>query len=177
MKRVRFPAATVFCLLFSVFCGREAAAQVRVKLPAWPELVLLDTLRQDHEVRAPADVVYRAVLEAYKTLNIPPGNTSGELGIVGSERFERMRTLANAPMSLSFSCGDGATGPNADSFRLTIAIVTWVKPASGGNTTLGIATAASGEAIEGVRRNPRECGSLGRVEEKIVKEVKRLTGG
>ena len=178
MKFVPHPAVALFCLLSSVYCAGEARAQgVRVKLPAWPEFVLLDTLRQDHEVRAPADVVYRAVLDAYKSLGIPPGNTSGELGIVGSERFQRMRTLAGAPMSLSFSCGDGATGPNADSFRLTIAIVTWVKPTTGGNTTLGIASAAAGEAIEGVRRNPRECASLGRVEEKILKEVKKLTGG
>ncbi len=177
MKLFPHSAVTAFCLLSSVFGAHEVRAQVRVSLPAWTQPVMLDTMRQNHEVRAPADVVYRAVMDAYKTLGIPPGNTNGQLGIVGSERFERAHSLAGAPMSLSFSCGDGSTGPNADSFKLTIAIVSWIKPDDKGNTILGIATAAAGQGQEGVRRNPRECASTGRVEEKILKEVKRLTGG
>jgi hypothetical protein len=178
MKYFPRPAVTVFGLLFSVFSAREASAQVRVKLPAWPEFVLLDTLRQDHKVSAPPEMVYQAVLQAYKDLGIPPGNTDGKSGIVGSERFERMRTLAGAPMSLSFSCGEGAVGPNADFFRLTIAIVTWVQPRDEGKfTTLGIAVAAAAQDITGPRRNPRECGSLGRVETKLLERVQAIVGG
>jgi hypothetical protein len=178
MKPFPGPVLSLFTLLISLFSAHDARAQgVRVKLPAWTEPVMLDTLRQNQEVRAPADVVYRAVMDAYKSLDIPAGNTNGQMGIIGSERFERMRSLAGAPMSLSFNCGDGATGPNADSFKLTIAIVSWVRPDDKGNTILGIASAAAGQGIEGVRRNPRECASTGRVEEKILKEVKRLTGG
>lgn len=170
---------TVFCLMCSVFSAGSAGAQgVRIKLPAWNEMVLLDTLRQNHEVRAAPDVVYRAVMDAYRNLGIPAGNTSGEQGIVGSEKFERMRSLAGAPMSMSFNCGDGAVGPNADSYKLTIAIVSWVKPSTKypGETTFGIATVASGQAMEGVRMNPKECSSTGRVEEKILKEVNKLVG-
>lgn len=178
MQRFPHPAVTVFCLLFSVFSGATGAAQgVRVKLPAWPEFVLLDTLRQDHRVNAPPEMVYQAVLQAYKDLGIPPGNTDSRTGIVGSERFERMRTLAGAPMSMSFSCGDGAVGPNADFFRLTIAVVSWVQPRDEGKfTTLGIAVAAAAQDITGPRRNPRECGSLGRVETRLLERVQALVG-
>jgi hypothetical protein len=177
MKLFPKSAAALFSALCFLCVAKPASAQaVRIKLPAWTEMVMLDTMRQNHEVHAPADVVYRAVMDAYKALDIPPGNTNSQLGIVGSERFERMRSLAGAPMSLSFNCGDGGIGPLADSYKLTIAIVSWVKPTEKGNTTLGIATVASGQGMDGVRRNPRECSSTGRVEEKILKEVNRLVG-
>lgn len=150
------------------------AQGVRVKLPAWAELVLMDTLRQEHKLEASPDVVYQAVLKTYTDLGIPTGNTDGKSGIIGSERFERMRAIGKAPMSMSFSCGESATGPNADAFRLTIAIVTWVTPREGGGTTLGIAAAAAGADVTGVYKNPRECGSTGRIETKILDGVKKL---
>ena len=152
------------------------AQGVRISLPPWTEPVLLDSMRQEHPIAAsPADV-YQAVLKSYVALGIPTGKTLGEAGIVGSERFEKMHNLAGALMSMSFSCGEGATGPNADSFRLTIAIVTWVKPAAIGKTTLGIASVASGQSLEGARRGARECASLGRIEGKIVDQVRKTLG-
>ncbi|MDQ8165730.1 MAG: hypothetical protein P3A28_08270 [Gemmatimonadota bacterium] len=150
------------------------AQGVRVKLPAWSELVLMDSLRQEHKLDAAPEVIYQAVLKTYTDLGIPTGNTDGKSGIIGSERFERMRALGKAPMSLSFSCGESATGPNADAFRLTIAVVTWVKPTDGGGTTLGIAAAAAGVDVTGVYKNPRECSSTGRIETKILEGVKKL---
>jgi hypothetical protein len=168
MKRV----ALVFCLLLSV--AGAAGAQVRVKLPAWAEPVLLDSMRQEHSLRASPEDVYRAVLDAYRDLGIPTGNTDGKSGIIGSERFEKSRALAGAPMSMSFSCGESANGPNADSYRLTIAVVTWVKPRQPEGTTLGIAVAAAGQDISGVYKNPRECASLGRIELKLKERVEKL---
>jgi hypothetical protein len=153
-----------------------SAQGVRITLPPWTEPVLLDSMRQEHPISAaPADV-YQAVLKAYTALSIPPGKTSGEAGIIGSEKFERMHNLASAPMSMSFSCGESATGPSADSYRLTIAIVTWVKPAKDGKTTLAVASIASASSVEGARRTPRECSSTGRIETKIVDQVKKVLG-
>jgi hypothetical protein len=169
MKRII--VAVVAILLSSATAGAQG---VRVKLPAWQEPVMLDSMRQEHNIRASPDAVYRAVLEAYRDLGIPTGNTDGKSGIIGSERFEKMRNLASAPMSMSFSCGESATGPNADFYRLTIAIVTWVKPREGGGTTIGIAAAAAGEDTGGVRRNPRECASTGRVETKLKERIEKI---
>ncbi len=163
----------ILAAVTTAFSMAEAQG-VRVKLPAWQELVLMDSLRQEHKLEATPEVVYQAVLKTYTDLGIPTGNTDGKSGIIGSERFERMRAIAKAPMSMSFSCGESATGPNADAFRLTIAIVTWVKPADGGGTILGVAAAAAGVDVTGVYKNPRECGSTGRVETRILEGVKKL---
>src|ERR1700709_459992 len=71
------------------------AQGVRINLKAWREPVLLDTLRQDHSLKAAADKVYQAALQVYSDLGIPTGQTDGKAGIIGSERFERARNLAS----------------------------------------------------------------------------------
>jgi hypothetical protein len=170
----RFP---VLLLLFSVLSASTANAQaVRVKLPAWQEPVNLDSMRQEHTVKAAPEMVYQAVMQTFKELGIPAGNTDSKLGIIGSERFEKMRVLAGSQMSMLFSCGEGAAGPYADFFRLTIAVVTWVKPLEGGKTALSIAVAAAGQDVSGSYRNPRECGSTGRLETKILERVQKVVG-
>src|SRR5207247_1256165 len=120
--------------------------------------------------------VYQAALRAFADLDIPTGRTDGKAGIIGSERFERVHSLAGSPMSRSFTCGEGPTGPYADSFRLEIAVVAWVSKASGG-TTVGLATIASGRDISGVGRNPKECVSTGAIETKMLDRIKSYVGG
>jgi hypothetical protein len=150
-------------------------AQVRINLKAWPEAVLLDTLRQDHHLNASADKVYQAALQVFADLGIPTGQTDGKNGIIGSEKFERARVLAGAQMSRWFNCGESSMGQNADSFRLEMAIVAWVKP-EGTGTDLGLATIASGRDVSGVFRNPKECQSTGALELKIYDKVMSLVG-
>lgn len=149
------------------------AQGVRVKLPAWSEPVLLDSIRTESEIAGAPEAVYAAVQKVLADLDLPKGNTDAKAGIIGSERFERMRVLAGAPMSRSFSCGESGTGPNADAFRLSIAIAIWVKPGKSGGTTIGVAAAASGSDISGVYRNPRACASTGRVEQLIVDGIQK----
>jgi hypothetical protein len=149
-------------------------AQVRIKLAAWPESVLMDTLRQEHTISMPADKAYQAALKAFADLDIPTGRTDGTKGIIGSERFERMRTLAGSLMSRSFTCGESATGPLADSFRLEIAIAVWVTPADGGSK-IGVASIASGRDVSGVFRGPQGCTSTGGIEAKILDRIQRTS--
>lgn len=169
----RTQSVIVGALCLAVAAVPAAAQGVRVRLPAWQELVLLDSMRQEHALAAKPDEVYAAVLRVFADLGIPTGNTDSKAGIIGSEKFEKMRQLAGAPLSRSYSCGESATGPNADFYRLSIAIVAWVKPASGGGTTLAVANAASGNDISGTYRNPRACASTGRIEQKIVEGVQK----
>jgi hypothetical protein len=172
--RLRSPLRLVGAIGLLAAAGPSLGAQVRIKLAAWQESVLMDTIRQEHEVKAPAAKVYQAALKAFADLDIPTGRTDGTRGIIGSERFERMRSLAGAPMSRSFTCGEGALGPYADSFRLEIAVVVWVKPVEGGGTALGVATVASGRDVSGVFRGPQGCTTTGELEMKLLNRVKLI---
>ena len=152
------------------------AQGVRIKLAAWPESVLLDTLRQNHDLMADPQKVYAAVLKAYADLGIPTGRTDGKAGIIGSERFERMRVLADAPMSRWFNCGgDGNSGPHANEYRVEIAVVSWVESGDHG-AKLGVATIASARDVSGVFRNPMGCSSTGALEQKLVTQVSKNLG-
>jgi hypothetical protein len=154
----------------------RAHAQVRINLGAWHEPILLDTLRQDHELRAAPEKVYEATLKAFAELDIPTGRTSGKSGIIGSERFERSHALGNLLLSKLYNCGEGPTGPYADSFRLEIAVVAWVVPVGTGSK-LGLATVASARDISGVAHQSRACYSSGTLETKLLEQVTKLVGG
>jgi hypothetical protein len=151
------------------------AQDVRIKLGAWPESVVLDTLRQNHDLMADPRKVYDAVLKAFGEFGIPVGRTDGKAGIIGSERFERIRTLADAPMAKWLDCGGvGPSGPHANEYRVEIGIVAWVEPGPQGSR-LGVAMAASARDVSGVFRNPMGCQSTGALEQKIVERVAKLS--
>jgi hypothetical protein len=177
MPILRFASCARLAAAAAVLATAAPAARaqgVRIKFAAWQESVLLDTLRQNRDIMADPRKVYAAVLKTYADLGIPTGKTDGKAGIVGSERFERMRVLADAPMSKSFNCGgDGPAGPHANEFRVEIAVVTWVEPGPEG-AKIGVATAASARDVSGVFRNPMGCTSTGELEAKIIKRVQTL---
>ena len=152
------------------------SAQVHITMKAWHEPVLMDTIRQDHHLKAPPAQVYQAALQAFAKLEIPTGRTDGKLGIIGSERFERARVLMGLPMSRSFNCGEGPTGANADFYRLEIAVVAWVADDKPG-TKLSLATIASGRDVSGVNRAAKECPSSGLIETKLLQEITKIVGG
>jgi hypothetical protein len=173
-RAVRTLVALGACSLGS---ATAASAQgVSINMRAWRDPVLMDTLRQDHELTAAPEKVYEATLKAFGDLGIPAGRTDGKAGIIGSERFERMNSLGGSPMSRWFDCGESPTGPNANSLRLEIAVVVWVAPASGG-TKIGLATIASGRDVAGVSRALRPCASTGALEGKVLAQVTKLVGG
>jgi hypothetical protein len=162
--------------LVAAFSPAVHAQEVRVRLGAWIEPVVMDTLRQDFELQAPPAKVYEAALKAFASLGIPMGKTDGKTGIIGSDRFEVIHTLAGSQLSHWFSCGEGAMGNYANTFRVDLVAVIWIKPsASGGGTTLGVAAAASARDPSGDGHGSRRCGSEGTLELKIVDKITELS--
>jgi len=162
-----------------ICCASLLGAQgVRISLGAGREQVLMDTLRQYTELKAAPEKVYEATMHAFGALDIPMGNTSSTSGIIGSERFERIRVLGGTMLSKFFDCGEGPAGPKANLYRLQIAVAAYVSPIAGGNgTRLGLAIVSEGRDPTGPYSTPRTCASTGALETKIVDKVRQLTGG
>jgi hypothetical protein len=160
-------------------CASVVGAQgVRISLGAGRESVLMDTLRQDQELKAAPGKVYEATLKTFAALDIPVGNTSSTAGIIGSERFERIRVHGGTMLSKSFDCGEGPAGPKANMYRLQIAVAAYVSPIPGSDgTRFGVAVVAEGRDPTGPYSTPRTCASTGGLETKIVEKVRQLTGG
>lgn len=164
-----------------MICAASAAGaqNIRINLEAYREPVLMDTLRVNFDVGAPPAKVYEATLKAFAAFEIPVGNTAGNAGIIGSERFHRMRTLAGDLLSKSFACGEDPTGPNADSHRIEIAVVAYVAPSTSGasgSTQLGLAVVAQGREPAGPYRAPRVCASTGALERKLYNKIQQIAG-
>lgn len=154
------------------------AQGVRITLGAGREPVLMDTLRVYHDLQATPEKVYESALKAFAALDIPVGNTASKAGIIGSERFERMRVLGGTLLSKSFNCGEGPAGATADTYRLQIAVVAYVSRGPGGSgTRLGLATVAEGRDPTGAYTTPRPCASTGALEAKLLTRITQLSGG
>lgn len=176
VSRYRYVIVVIITLVTSAASSGQG---IYVTLSAWPSPVLLDSLRQDHRIAAHPGAVYSAVQQAFGDLGLPVANTDSKVGIIATGLFERSRRIADAAMARSFNCGDSSVGaPNADTYRLSIAVAAWVRPDTAGGTALGLAATASGVDASGARRGAHGCFSTGGLEEKIVAAVnKRLRSG
>ena len=165
---------TIVAAIGVLAAGTASAQSIRVTLPAWTEPVLLDTLRQEHQLSAAPGVVFAATRKTFAEFRIPVKHADSTVGTISSDKFETGRALAGAIMSRSFGCGETAIGPNADSYRLSIAIAVWVKPGKDGGSLLSVAAAASGRDPAGVYGHPRGCATTGWIEQKIATTVEKL---
>jgi hypothetical protein len=79
-------------------------------------------------------------------------------------------------LSRYLECGAGMTGPNADLFRVQLAIVTMIQAISATRTQIRTALAAGARTLEGNSSDAVQCGTSGELEARIAALVSsRLT--
>lgn len=160
----------------------QVAAQAprpRVKFRAYPVEVSLDTLVFARDtVAAPMGVTFAAVRATYAALKLPREWADSANGQLGTLRARMTYQLGGERLSVFFNCGQGLTGANADTWRLTVALITFLQPAGEGRTRLGTGLVAEAQDMSGTSVEPAMCGSTGLLEERILKDVRaRLTRG
>ncbi|MGH7603804.1 MAG: hypothetical protein ACRENK_07385 [Gemmatimonadaceae bacterium] len=79
-------------------------------------------------VHAAPDRMLAALKAAYAGLGIETKLWDPSNGQVGNREFVRTRRMAGAAMSQYVSCGTTLTGEAADSYRITISLVSQVSP-------------------------------------------------
>ena len=113
---------------------------------------------------ASADSVFRAVVRAYGELGIQTPLLETWARRVGDPRMTVTRTFRNMALSRLLSCGDGLTGPRANTDRIMLSIVSQVQPNPGGGSRLE--TRVSAVAMDtGGRGGQAQCTSTGELEE------------
>lgn len=159
----------------------EAAAQgprPRVKLRAYPVDVMLDTLVFARDtVNASMGETFAAVRAVYAALKLPRDWADSANGQLGTLRHRATYTLGGQRLSVYFNCGQGIAGANADTWRLNMALVTFLQPAGEGKTRLGTGIVAEAQDMSGTSTEPAMCGSMGLLESRIHKEVRARLGG
>jgi hypothetical protein len=116
-------------------------------------------------VEAPPDKVLAALYAAYADLGIEVKLWDPPHGQVGNRVFSRMYRMGGAPLSQYLGCGATMTGDAADSYRVTMSLVSQVAPASGGSTVM---TSLSAYAEDlGSSKGTISCSTRGTLEDRL----------
>ncbi|HEU5217601.1 MAG TPA: hypothetical protein VFU23_03025 [Gemmatimonadales bacterium] len=148
-----------------------------VVVPGQLTTIVTDTMGTPYDVPFARGRVYSAVIDALKELKIPAEVLDSADGRVESNVFYRRGDLAGRQISTYLSCGEGITGPYADSYRVyMIAMVTVASKGENMSTVRTIFLAGAVAVAEGARQ-PMACESTGRLEIRIHKLVLKKAAG
>ena len=142
--------------------------RARVFPPGFQNQQALDTLGRAVQVGVPAGRVFTAAIAAFGDLKIPVTSSDSLHGMVANLGIRQSRTLAGSQMSRWLSCGEGMTGPNADSFRIYAALAVLLDKGAADSTKVQIGFLAGSEDMQGNMKAPVPCGSTGAIEEKLM---------
>ncbi len=122
---------------------------------------------EDAVFSAPPSAVLAALRLAYADIGVEVKSSNPATGEIGNIEFVRLHKMAGRPMTAFVNCGSTATGPAADSYRITMLLVSVVKPQG---TASVVETRFQARAVDiagGASAGQVECQSLGTLEQKL----------
>ena len=173
---VRQALAASLCVAAAVQ-AQQPAMRVRVVLPAYRHPVAIDTIMFVTEHDAPAAAVWKAAEKVFYDMKITTDTRDSVRGVVGIVKYVKSSYMGNERMSKVFNCGQSITGPNADNFRINIALVAIVSAKSPAKSQLGVGFAGSGLDMRGSSSDPIVCASTGWIEADFAERVKKILKG
>ena len=187
------PRVTLFAsLVFTVMAsGLAAKQQSPTSMPggysSWkrdmptqlgtisPEVYIrMDTVTSWLVVPGNPREVYRRVRQAYDALKLKVTLSDSIGGIMGNEGFKHTGALAGRRMSSWLSCGEGMAGPNADTWRITMAVLSSVEPSGKDSTKVRSIVIASAKNLAEGGKVPMSCATTGQMEHQIHQKVVTL---
>lgn len=175
-------APALLASLTLITAGSVAAQRTRsiIVVPGQLTQVVTDTMGVAYEVGAPPAMVFHALALAYGDLKLATEIRDSALLEVGNPQFFRRGDFAGRQISTWLSCGEGITGPYADSYRVYMSLITNISPKEnepGKSIVRTILLAGAVNVTEGSRQ-AMPCESSGRLEIRIHQlTMKRLAGG
>ena len=162
----------VGCGLFLAASSLGAQRPKAVRLPGYLAPMPLDSGIVDVSLPASAGAVFWAARQVLFELKIPTPMADSARGYLINGRFVKLRSLAGSPLSTYLNCGSGITGPNADAFRVTMAIAAFVDPTGPNTSRLRVTVLAGAESTEGVSKSAVACASSGVLEERMLRTIR-----
>ncbi len=159
-------------------CSTSLGAQVQpgrlvTRLPGFDREVALDTLVYSRtNLDVPAIQVFAILRDVYATLKLPKITVDSLHGVAYNTQFSGSTQLAGERMSTYLRCGVGPSGENADYFRATMAIATYVESVSETKSRIGTGFAAGARDMGGSGKAPVACATTGLLEARIATMVK-----
>ncbi len=146
---------------------------LRAGIAAVSQPVLMDSLAHPFKIMGERAAILGALVAAYDSLGIPMDFKDTKAGIVVAERFQVRRELKKVPLSKYLDCGQGFNGVNANVYRLTLVVASWISPTVGDPQEIQVAVAGSGQDMAGSNVQSVLCTSKGVLEEVLVNIARR----
>lgn len=109
---------------------------------------------------------WAALPRAYASIGLTPTVVDTAQLVLGVQGLVIHKPLGGERLSRLLDCGIDVTGPNADYYEVRLTVMSGVRPAGDGSSTLTTRVSAYAQA-NGQSSNVR-CGSTGRLEERIA---------
>lgn len=166
--------AFVLAMATIVTSPSESRAQgVVARLQGFRDPILLDTLVFAREkTGAPMAATFAALRDVYKELRLPLDLDDARYSRVGSFKLRLTGRLGGERLSTYFNCGRGMTGENADTWRLSIAMATFLRPSGPNDTEMGTGLVANAQDMGGAAKDQVMCGSSGYLKARLVRLVR-----
>jgi len=166
-------------LALSLLVAPLAAQQTRtmVVIPGRLTRVITDTTGTLYEVPFSPAVTYAAVLRTYEELKLPREISDSAKGRVETGVFHRRVDIGGKQISTYLSCGDGITGPYADTYRVYMIVMTTVVPRGPDRSAIRSVLLGGAVNVSEGARQPMACESTGRWEIRLHKEVLARAAG
>ena len=170
--RLALVSVVLFGALVTDVGAQGAGLQLKLAGPTiW---INMDTVSASLLVPGSPMDIFKKTGEAYKALKIPTNLADSSAGQFGNSGFTQNGSLAGRRMSSWIRCGEGITGPNADSWRVSIAILSAVERVAKDRTRLRTVVVASARNMAGGSSAPILCSTSGQLEEAINLKVQGL---
>lgn len=136
----------------------------------------MDTLGLAAPIDGTPDQAWAALHTAYDEIGLKVTDEDQQGGRLGMQAAKCMRRIGKSAISAYFDCGSGITGPNADSYRVTVTTVSTVKKE--GQNQVRVSTVAFADAVDmsGTASDRLGCSSSGRLEMKVLDTVRKAMG-
>lgn len=171
--------STRLALLATLAGAAPLAAQQPTRLTAFgPELwVRMDTVTNWILVPGSSQESFRKTHHAYTTLKIKTDLVDSLTGRVGATGFKQTGSFAGRRMSQWIRCGEGLTGPNADTWRISMAVLSAVERVSNDTSRIRTLVVATARNLAEGSSTPMACASTGELEASIHQKVKAMPPG
>jgi hypothetical protein len=142
--------------------GTQSGLRVTSNTRAW-----IDTLW------TPIDRVWKVLPSVYATLEIPIERYDSEANEIGNSALKLYRRLGKIPLTRYIDCGTTQIGPNADSYEVTLTVLTKLqKPKSDTSTTTVATTVEAMARPIQFRGDFVRCSSKGALEARLMEVLK-----
>ena len=95
----------------------------------------------------------------------------------GASRQRVVRRMGKEPISTYLSCGEGLTGPNADTWHIYYNMAVEIDPAAANKSRLGLMFHAEAVDVPNGRNDRVACATTGRLELEIIKRLRNAFPG